>query len=172
MSGFIPILAAVSGLLLLFLACRSMLPMLALRLRLGTLLAGDTTTLAPVAANKLALIMSPFTPDENLHIGSLTLGSGGGLDPIAGAAGPQDVGVDPVTFQQVIELVEPAGGFRWITSGGAGYPKSVYGFALIDSAAATLLGVQGLVTPIALTADGQFITAEPTNLTFVLRPIS
>lgn len=60
-----------------------MLPMIAVRLQLGVLLAADPTTLAPaVDANKVALISAAFAATENLVVADLTLAAGHGLDPI------------------------------------------------------------------------------------------
>ena len=65
-----------------------MLPMVAVRERLGALLAADATTLAPATdANLIALIVAAFALSENLTVGDLTLAAGNGLDPIAGATG-------------------------------------------------------------------------------------
>lgn len=161
------------GSILMILLAPGMLPMLGVRLRLGTLLSADTGTLAPaVLPNKLAVITHPFTASENLSAGDLTLASGGGLDPIAGVAGAQGVGVDPATLEQVIEISPPAGGFRWVTSGGGPYPKTVYGYALLDNTLANLFGVTQLTLPITLSADGQFVEFEPAEMRFVMQPMS
>jgi hypothetical protein len=149
-----------------------MLPMIALRLRLGSLLAADTTTLAPaVTANKLALITQPFVVNENLTASALTLASTGGLAPISGNTGAQETGVDPITGDQIITISPATSGYRWVTSG-ATYPTTVYGFALLDSTLATLLAVQALPTPITFTADGQQIDVDPVTMTFVALPLS
>src|SRR5579864_4470302 len=76
---------------------KTMLPMKALRLKLGVLLAADVPTLAPVAANKVALVNAAFAPNEALTIASLSFATFTGSAPIAGAAGPQGVGTDPAT---------------------------------------------------------------------------
>ena len=65
-----------------------MLPMLALRLSLGTLFAADTTFLADATGNKLVLLKADFTPDENLDLADLTLADFDGYaakTPTAGA---------------------------------------------------------------------------------------
>jgi hypothetical protein len=165
-------LSVLAGILAL-LAMQSLLPMKAVRLRLGTLLAADTTTLAPaVNANKMALIAAPFALTENLTLASLTLASGGGLDPITGNAGAQEVAVDPVTNEQVVQISPPVGGFRWVSSGGGPYPKNIYGYCLVDNGVATLLGATLFSAPIVLTGDGQFIEVDPSEMRFVLQPLA
>lgn len=151
-----------------------MLPMLAVRLQLGALLAADPTTLAPpMNANEVGLIVAPFTPGENLTVGSLTLGSTNGLGPVPCAAGAQDVAIDAVSGQQQITLLAHAApGFRWVSSGTFTGPITVYGFALLTNAAAALLAVQALATPIVLTDPGYSIDLDPITLTLVVQPLS
>lgn len=149
-----------------------MTPMLELRLALGDALSADTTTLAPaVNANKIALVMADFVPSEGLVAGDLSLATFDGGDPIAGATGAQLVGVDPVTGQQVIDIKEPLGGWRWEVTGATDLPQTIYGFALLDSTLATLFAVEHFDEPITLNAEGQFIEVPYARLTFVLAPI-
>jgi hypothetical protein len=158
--------------LALVLLFRQMLPTVNVRLQLGALLAADTTTLAPTLANKMALIVAPFTPSENLVYGDLTYGSTNGLIPIDLATGAQEVALDPVSQAQVITLVPGTGpGFRWVTSGSFSGPISVYGTALIDNGGTLLLGVQALPTPIVVSAAGYAIDLDPQTMTFVLQPL-
>lgn len=150
-----------------------MLPMKDVRLQLGELLAADPTTLAPAgAANKIALIMAAFTPDEVLVVGDLTLATFDGSTPIAGATGTQQVGNDPATGQQIITNKEPLGGWRWETTGLTNLPQTIYGWALLDTALAVLLGVELLPTPVALTEIGQEINIGTAKLTVVEQPMT
>lgn len=150
-----------------------MLPMRAVRLQLGNLLAADATTLAPATnANKVSLVGAAFALSENLTVSSLTLISGNGLSALAGQTGAQLVAQDPTTQDQVITLSPPAGGWRWVSSGTIGSPITVYGFALTDSAVATLLAAGLLPTAIVITAAGYAIDLDPMLMTFVLNPIS
>jgi hypothetical protein len=150
-----------------------MLPMKAVRLQLGALLAADATTLAPASnANKIALIIAPFTASENLTAGALTLATDLGMAPIAGVVGSQEVGLDPATQEQVIVIKSPAGGYSWLTSGAWTGARTVYGYALLDNTLATLLAVQPLPTPITVSAPGYLIDVDPVELTFVLSPVS
>lgn len=149
-----------------------MLPMIALRLQLGNLLAADTTTLAPVAANKIALIAAPVTPDENMVLADLTLATFTGSTPIAGATGAQQVGIDPATQEQVITNLAPAGGWRWECTVAPGSPEVIYGFALVDNAGATLLGIGLLPTPVTIQAVSDFVDLGAVEIRLVLAPMS
>jgi hypothetical protein len=150
-----------------------MQPQKAVRLQLGALLAADPTTLGPVLANKVSLVTTPFSDGENFAIGDLTYAAAHGLDPILCATGASEVAVDPVSQQQIITLKPGAGsGFRWVTTGGLVGPVNIYGFALMDNAAAVLLGVQALANPIILNGDGYQIDADPLQMIFVLLPLS
>lgn len=151
----------------------SMLPMIAVREALGTLLAADATTLAPaVNANKVALFMNNVAVTENLVAGDLTPATFTGSTPIAGATGAQQTGIDPVTQEQIVTIKEPVGGWRWATTNTVNLPQTIYGFALYDSTLATLLGAALLPAPITLTAAGQEINLGAVQMRFVLRPLS
>lgn len=149
-----------------------MLPLEALRLQLGELLAADTTTLAPASANKIALIAAPFSLTETTLLSSLTLATFTGATPLAGATGAQNVGLDPVTGAQVIQIKPPAGGYRWITGDLVNLPQTIYGYALLDNAGAVLLALAQLPTALTLQVAGQFIEIDPVNITFVPQPMS
>ncbi len=141
-----------------------MKPVKALAYTLATLTAADTTNLANASAMKLALITSPFTPSIDRVIGDLTMASASPLAPIAGVAGAQETGIDPVTGELLIEIKTPAGGFRWATGTGFTVPVSIYGVALTNAAGSLLLGMEALETPVVLTGDNQTWTAPPLEI--------
>ncbi len=149
-----------------------MLPMIALRKKLGTLLAADVPTLAPAVPNKIALINAPFSLDENLLIGGLSLATFTGSAPIAGTAGAQGVGTDPLTGDQIITNRAPAGGWRYVCTVAPGAPETIYGFALTDTAGAVLLAAALLVTPIVITAIGDEVDLGAVTIAFVIQPMS
>src|SRR5882724_3183489 len=100
-----------------------MLPMRLIRLLIGSLLATDADSLAPAAlGNKVALIKAAFSPDENMEVGDLVLADFDGSTPLVAGPGDQQVGNDPATGDQIITILEPAGGWRWITSGSTHLP--------------------------------------------------
>ena len=149
-----------------------MLPMKDVRLALGELLAADVATLAPVAANKIALVLDAFALTENLVIGDLVLASFTGSTPKAGAAGTQQAGINPITGDQVITILAPAGGWRWECTAAPASPQSINGFALIDDAGAVLLGAQLLDVPVTITDVGDFIDLGAVTMMFVVQPLS
>lgn len=150
-----------------------MLPMKALRLSLGTLLAADATSLAPSSTpNEMALVTVPFALSELLSIGDITLASGDGLDAIVGVAGAQQVGTDPVTQEQLITIKAPAGGYRWALTSAPSLPVTIYGIALTTTAAGALLGLTLLDTPITVTNIGDEIDVTPVQMRMVARPLT
>lgn len=148
-----------------------MLPVIALRTALGDLLAGDIPTLAPAAANKIALVANNFVLDENLVLTDFTLASFTGSTPLAGTAGAQDVGIDPTTQDQVITNIAPAGGWRWECTGAPAVPETIYGYVLLDNAAAVVLAMALLPTPVSIANVGDFIDLGAVTFTFVAQPL-
>ena len=149
-----------------------MLPMKALRLQIGELLAADTTTLAPVSANKIALLAADFSSNEDLTVADLTLADFDGSTPIAGASGTQLAGIDPLTGEQLVTIKEPAGGWRWEMSGLTVPVQTIFGYALLDSTLADLQAIQKLPAPITLDTVGQQIDIGAAVLRIVLQPVS
>ena len=150
-----------------------MLPMIAVRLQLGNLLAADATTLAPAAsANKMALVINNVGANENLTIADLIFATFTGSAPIAGSTGAQEVAIDPATGQQIITINPPLGGYRWVTGDAVNLPQTIYAKALTDNAGATLLGYERLDPPIALTGAGQQVDVTETTMTVNPQPIS
>jgi hypothetical protein len=150
-----------------------MLPVKSLRLDLGSTLAADPATLAPVAlGNMIRLVASPFTPNEDLTLAGLTLATFTGSAAKTAGIGAQDVGVDPATGLQSITILEPAGGWRWQCTVTPAVPETIFGYILTDNAGAVLLAAQLLPSPVAISASGQFIEIGTVRLTFVLTPMS
>lgn len=150
-----------------------MLPMKALRLKLGTALAADSTSLAPaVTANEIKLYKEDFTPDESLVAGDMVEADFDGYAAIVGATGSQQTGIDPVTGEQIVTIKEPLGGWRFITTGVTNLPMTIYGFGLQITGGGALLAVERLATPVTLTESGQEVNLGTCKLRFVLNPMS
>jgi hypothetical protein len=150
-----------------------MLPMKAVRLQLGELLAADATTLAPPALNnKIALVKAAFAVSEDLNAAALTLADFDGSTELSAGLGTQQVGNDPATGEQIITIKEPVGGWRFETTGVTNLPQTIYGFALLDSTLATLIGAALLPAPIALTEIGQEINLGVVQMRFVTQPLA
>lgn len=150
-----------------------LLPMVAVRKQIGSLLAADPTTLAPAgSANKIALIMAPFTLTEDLVVGDLTLATFATSTPIAGATGAQGVSLDPATGDQVITVLDPVGGYRYVVTATTNLPQAIYGCALLDTTLANLLAVALFATPVNLTTVGQAIDLGPLVIDLLQNPFN
>lgn len=160
--------------LVALLSVRWILPMKAVRLRLGTMLAADATTLAPASdANMVALITAPFTLSEDLAISDLTLATDHGLAPVACSTGAQEVALLPSSTAQIITIKPGAvSGFRWVSSGSFPPAITVYGYALTDNLGTTLLAAAQAPDPIFINDVGQQIDFDPIQMTFVQTPLS
>lgn len=150
-----------------------MLPMKAVRLLIGEAFAASATVWT-VDADPLevALIVSPFTPGENMVIGDVTLASFTGSTAKPCQAPPQQAGIDPATQEQVVTVIAPAGGWRWECTATPGVPETIYGFCLISSDGLLLQAVQLLPSPVAITEAGDFIDLGAIEMRFVLQPVS
>jgi hypothetical protein len=149
-----------------------MLPMSAIRLKLGTLLAADTASLAPATANKMILFSNNVTPIETLLMAALTEANFDGYASIDGTIVAQETGIDPATGDQVITLTPPLGGWHWKTTGVTNLPETIYGFALVDHAKAVLLAIETFEEPVSLTAIGQQIDLGAATMRLVQEPAS
>lgn len=150
-----------------------MLPMKAVRLLLGSLLAADTSSLAPaISANKMMLFVNNIAITEDLAVGDLVPANFTGYAPILGSTGAQEVGLLPQTLAQAITLDTPVGGWRWVTADLVNLPQTIYGYALTNNAGSTLLAVGLLDTPIQLNSAGVIVDLGTVNLTFVAQPLS
>lgn len=134
---------------------------------MASYLAADVGTLAPVADPiKIGLITELFVPSCDLLIADVTISALPGLAPIAGVVGPQHESLDPVTGENIVEVKEPLGGFRWETPGDFVGIVTVYGYALTNNAGTILYGTQLVNPPLALIAPNQALSAGPFQFRF------
>jgi hypothetical protein len=150
-----------------------MTPVQSLVTAMATALA-NTPPLDQVAAdNRVGLVMAPFTPSPSTAYADLVLATFTGATPKVVALGAQGSAQDPVSNQMVITIVEPLGGWRFVTSDAVNLPQTIYGYALFDSTGGPdLLASQLLPEPITLVAAGQEINLDTVKLTMVLTPLS
>ena len=148
-----------------------MLPMKALRLKFGTALAADSTSLAPaVTGNDVFLIKEDFAEVESVVIGDLTKADFDGYADIVGSTGAQQTGTDPVTGEQLVTIKEPLGGWRFACTGPTLLPMTIYGYGLKITGAGALLGLHRFDEPITLTESGQEINLGTVAIRIVTRP--
>jgi hypothetical protein len=129
--------------------------------QMATLLAHDTTTLAhAVTGPVVALIKTAFTPSATLDLATVTEADFGGYAAIPATAGNQNTGIDPSTGDRIIELVSPAGGWRWaVTSNVPPLPQTIYGWVACASAAPllTYYGSDLFPEPVILNSIGDVL---------------
>jgi hypothetical protein len=134
---------------------RDVFPTQAMLNRLATILGADTGSIAAAAAPKVHLAQAVFTPGPGLTLGGLTEATFVGYAALSGAPGAVIPFTDPLTGLQTINLPDPAGGWHFGVTGGAGLPQTMYGWYVTDSGQTTLWGAQLFITPVVLTATGQ-----------------
>jgi hypothetical protein len=151
-----------------------MLPVKAIRLAIGTDMAANTTywSMGGGSEFKLQLVTNAFTPDETLTKSSFTFATFTGSTPIAGTSGDQGVGTDPLTAEQVMTLLAPAGGWRWVCTVAPGAPETITGFIVLDNAGAVLQAMQLLDAPIVIANVGDEVDLGAITIRFAARPMS
>jgi hypothetical protein len=136
--------------------------------RLGALLAGDTTTIAPAAGGvKVHLAQNAFTPSLSLALASLTEATFTGYAALLGAVGGQQNFADPTTGNGIVQIVEPLGGWHWATTGTTSLPQTIYGYYMTDNGVANLYAAALFSSPITLTASGQGIDIAQIRLAII-----
>jgi hypothetical protein len=142
---------------------------------LGKLLAADATTLAPAALNnKVALIQSAFSPNENMAITdpSLVQATFATSTALQAGVGTQTEGIDPISGDDVITLLSPAGGWLWKVTATTALPQTIYGAILMNNAGTLLLAAVRLATPVGLTAVGQQVDLGVLEVRIINAPFS
>lgn len=141
--------------------------------RLVALLAADATTLAPAASNnKVHLAIAAFTPAPALTPAGLTEATFTGYTALSAGLSTQQVFFDPATGNQILQILEPAGGWHWATTGSVGLPQTVYGYWLSDNGNTTVYGSAAFATPIVLGSSGQGVDIAQVRFTFPAVPMS
>jgi len=121
---------------------------------------------------KVALIVEPFVPGENLHYADLTLASFTGSDPLTASSGGFQVALRPPNDEQFVTIRPPVGNWRWECSAPPAIPQTVYGFAIYNDTLdpKVLLGVQALAVPEVITNASDFIDIDIIAFGIALQP--
>lgn len=139
--------------------------------RMAVLLAQDTTTLAPAALNvKVHLAQNSFTPAAGLALASFTEANFTGYAALNAGTGNQQEFQDPATANRIIQLLEPAGGWHWASTGTANLPQTIYGYYITDNATTVLYGSALLPSAVTITGSGQGLDIP--QVRFALLPTS
>lgn len=137
------------------------------------LLAADATILGRAAnANKIRLASANFTPGENMAIGDFTEATFDGYAAIDVTLGAQPEGLDPATFDSLITISPPIGGFRFASTGVTSLPMTIYGYYLTDKTATIVYAAFKFTSPIVITASGQVIELGNVDLRLPANSIS
>ena len=136
--------------------------------KLAELLAEDPTTLAPVAnAVHVHLATNGFTPGPTLTVADFTEATFDGYAVLDADVGPQQNFVDPLSGNRVVQLLEPAGGWHWATTGITDLPQSIYGYFVTDNGDTVLYGCARFDLPVPLTASGQAVDIPYVRFDFI-----
>jgi len=134
-----------------------MIPTKVIEDAMAGLLAADTNTLAKVLPPKVHLIAAAFVPGENLDFTVLTEASFPGYAALAATSGTQQSFNDPTTGDNVVQLLEPAGGWHWQANATVTPNQTIYGYVVTDNASLITYGGQLFSTPIVLAVSGDAI---------------
>jgi len=137
--------------------CR-MTPTNALMDRVPILLAGDANSLSSATAMHVHLVQDAISPGPTTDFTTLTECNFDGYAVLEPTVGDQDSYFDPVLNMRVVQLVEPAGGWKWETTGVTNLPQTAQAIVLTDTADTVTWGSQLLTSgPVVLTASGQAV---------------
>jgi len=139
---------------------------------LAELLAEDVAFLAAAAAKHVHLVIAPFTPGPTTAYGDLTIATFDGYAALNAAAGAQQFFTDAESGRRVVQLIEPVGGWHWLTTGVTDLPQTIHGYVVTDLANAVTLGSALLDDPITLSGSGEAIDIDQIRFTFGIEPLT
>lgn len=148
-----------------------MQPSLAIIDSLAELVASDVNFLAEAAVKRVHLMLSAFTPSPEYEFDPLEEATFDGYANLTAPAGAQQFFTNPITGERVVQLIEPVGGWHWLTTGTTDLPQTIFGFVVTDAASAVTHGSALLDTPVTLQAVGEAVDLDQVRLTFILNPM-
>jgi len=149
-----------------------MIPTKALERSISTRLASDTTKLAAATALHVHLIMAAFLSDEETDFTTLTEAVFDGYTDLDADTGTQQSFIDQVNNVQVVQLLEPAGGWHWQVTGLTGLPVDIFGYVVTDTADTVTWGSELFDTPVTLADVGDSIDIPFIRLSIPLGDIT
>lgn len=139
--------------------------------RLAVLVQTDTTFLDQAADALLVhLSKSAFTPGPSRVIGDFTEADFDGYAALEAGTGTPQRFLDPVTGLWMVQILEPVGGWNWITTGLTNLPQTIYGCYLTLNDGTTLVGCQRFGTQVVLTTEPQGINIDQVAVALSLTP--
>lgn len=141
-----------------------------------SLLAADAETFAGGgdALPFVRLIAGEFTPARDMDLAALLLMEAdfdGYTAGIGAVSGTQNTAVDPLTQDSLLQLKEPAGGFRWVTADTPGIDQTIFGWIATDSEGTRWFAADLFNPPIVLNGPLQVVEVEGVTLRFLLNGI-
>lgn len=133
----------------------------------------DTTTFSPPLAIDLWLhpIKEPFTPGPALTLLDTDLADFAGSAAKTTPDAVRALEFDPLSGELVLNIPEPIGGWRWVTTSGLNLPQTIYGVALSDDSATVegpqLLAAAVFDTPITLTTASMAVEWPSVNFRYL-----
>lgn len=125
----------------------------------ATAIGADTVTFN---AQNVRLLVTDLTPSRNyVPVGS-DYSTFHGMGPIVSSGTSLQVSVDPLTGDRLFRLKPPAGGWRWISSGGGVpyVPTTYYGWIWLDSTEGAMVAMAKFDAAVLVNADGQSIEVD------------
>lgn len=144
-----------------------MIPAQTILTQIANLLATDPTTLAPAAGGvAVKLATNAFSPSPGLSLASLTEATFPGYLAKNAGVGPQQLFGDPISQNLIVQLLEPVGGWVWLSSGAPTPAETIYGYYVTNNGGTVLYGSALLPAPITITGGGQGVTVGFIRFTF------
>jgi len=145
-----------------------MIPSARLEDSIRRLLAADPLNLALADANLVHLIAAAFTPGRDTDFSALTVATFTGSTAKAAGTGTQQSFFDPVKGVQVVQVLEPAGGWHWQATADPAETETIFGWVLTDGDATFVLGSDLFPEPIPITATGDAVDIPEVRLNIPL----
>ena len=133
-----------------------MIPSTEILYRVATLMA-TTSPLGEGTPVQIILIKAPFTPSPDLLLTAVVEADFDGYLQTKATNGDKLVSADPENGDARIDLQPAAADRFWVVTGNTNLPQTIYGYAVIHTATASLLGSELFPSPVTLTASGQSI---------------
>jgi len=121
---------------------------------------------------KVVPLKQPYTPGPDLTFAGITVANFTGSTALTQDDEPTYY-IDPGTGDLIVNLVEPAGGWQWVTSDTVNLPQVIHGYALLNAAGNAVVAVtEPLADPITLDGALQGIDAGPLTFRIPLGSVS
>jgi len=128
-----------------------------------------TTILGSAAAapKYLRLFKNDIEPDPTTLIGDITDADFDGYADVAVEEAIATIGIDALTGNRRVVVLQAAGGSVFQVSGGVtNLPQTIYGWALLNNAKTAIVGIERFETPIVLANIDDMLTIDNVSVGF------